>query len=57
MEKIYILRKKLIKKQEVTEDMFAKLTPKEMIDLARLLVSDYNNICISNVIKNGRSEY
>lgn len=44
-EKVYLLRKKLMKKQEVTENMFAELTPKDMMDLSKMLMSDYNNVC------------
>ena len=50
-EKVYLLRKKLMKKQIVTEDMFAELTPKEMMDLAQLLVSDYNLLCMTSSLK------
>jgi len=38
--KVDSLRKRLIKKQEITEDMFEGLTSKEMMDLAKMLVAD-----------------
>jgi len=39
-EKVYALRKRLLKKQEVTENMFAELTPNEMMILAKMLTNE-----------------
>ena len=40
--KVDKLRKILINKQEITEDMFEGLTSKEMMELAKMLVEDKN---------------
>jgi hypothetical protein len=42
LERVYSLEKKLIKKQSVTEQDFANLSPKENMQLALLLTEKLN---------------
>ena len=51
--KVHMLRKRLLKKQEVNKEMFAELTPEETMELAKLLTYDYNIAIYHNITGKG----